>query len=72
MFVRDKMVQSDVMRHNAVRVEGSGGLFMPQGEVWGSSSRNLFCKHKLWEGHFRAILKAPRKKAEKTFLKKIG
>ena len=27
----------------------------------------VFCKYKLWKGHFRAILKAPGKKAKKGF-----
>ena len=46
----DKMVQNDVMCRDALYVEGTGRLHMPQVGVR---------KNKLREGHFRAILKAP-------------
>ena len=54
----DKMVQNDVTRRDVLYVAGVVGLPMPQVGVR---------KYKLWEGHFRAIFKGPRKKR----LKKI-
>ena len=42
---------------------------------WGSGGppREFFCKYKLWEGHFKANLKATGKKAKKVFfLLKLG
>ena len=39
----DKMVQNDVMRrHDALYVDGAGGLLMPQVGVRGASSRKFF------------------------------
>ena len=34
--------------------------------------REFFCKYKLWEGHYRAIFKGPRKKGYKRFSQKLG
>ena len=62
----DKMVQNDVTCRDVLYVAGVGGLPMPQG-VSGVPPREIFCKYKLQEGHFRAILKAPGKKRLKKF-----
>ena len=66
----DKMVQNDVMRRDVLYVAGAGGLPMPQ---VGVLPREFFCKYKLWEGHYKAILKAPgKKKGWKRFFTEIG
>ena len=66
------MVKNDVTRRTVMYVEGARGLPMPQLGVRGPP-REIFCKHKLWEGHFRANLKATgKKKAKKGFLQKFG
>ena len=61
----DKMVQNDVMRRDVLYVAGAGGLPMPQ---VGVCPRGFFCKYKLREGEYKAILKAPGKKKR---LKKV-
>ena len=63
----DKMMQNDVTRRDVLYVAGAGGLPMPQVGVWGVLPHELFCKCKVWEGHDRAILKAPGKKRLKEF-----
>ena len=45
---------------------------MLQVGVWGSFPRKLFCKYKLWEGHFRTILGALGKKGYKRLFIEIG
>ena len=66
----DKMVQNDVMRRDVLYVAVAGGLPMPQ---VGVLPREFFCKYKLWEGHYKAILKAPgKKKAKKGSSQKLG
>ena len=72
IFVWHRMAQRDAMHHYVAPTslcgacEGCKGLSMPQVGVWGSCPRNFFCKYKLWEGHFWAILNAPEKKAKKA------
>ena len=58
----DKMVRNDVTRRDVLYVAGEGGLPMLQVGVRGVLPREIFCKYKLQEGHFRVILKAPGKK----------
>ena len=55
----DKMVQNDVTHRDVLYVAGAGGLPMPR---VGVLPRECFWKYKLWEGHYRVILKAPGKK----------
>ena len=62
------------MHRDALYVEGTGGLSMPQLGSGGLLTGILFCIYELWEGHFVAILKGSGKKAEKAFyriLKKV-
>ena len=65
----DKMVQNDVTRRDVLYVAGVGGLPLGGGGGGGSVGppREIFCKYKLQGNYFRAILKAPRKKAKKVF-----
>ena len=46
--------------------------FHAQLVIRGSSPGKFFCKYKLWEGHFRANLKATGKKGQKRLFTEIG